>query len=179
MQQPHRPAEQSPAVAHVDVSGIGVNATDTVIRLPHFPALNSKVEIQGCGVYPGGQVASALVACQAWGLRTRYVGKVGDDGAADLQRAEFARTGVEAHLFAVPHCASQVSFVLNDQGSGERTILWRRDSRLDMDPKEMQPEWFQNSKALLLDGHDTPAAIVAARWARERGVPVIGDVDNL
>jgi len=74
--------------ALVDVVGVGLNATDTIIRIPHFPAFNSKVEFRSAEVLPGGQVASAMVACKNWGLVTRYVGKIGDDDAGQLQRRE-------------------------------------------------------------------------------------------
>lgn len=163
----------------VDVVGVGLNATDTVIRLPHFPAFNSKVEVAGSEVMPGGQVASALVACAQWGLRTRYIGSVGDDHAADLQHSEFSRAGVEAHLKSVPGCSSQQAFILVDQGTGERTILWRRDPRLALRPEDVPRELIVHARALHVDGHDNLAAAQAARWAREAGIPVTADVDNL
>jgi sugar/nucleoside kinase (ribokinase family) len=163
----------------VDVVGVGLNATDTLVRLPHFPAFDSKVEFTSADVRPGGQVASAMVACQSWGLRTRYVGKVGDDDAAQLQRREFARAGVEAHLLEVPRCSSQAAFILVDQTTGERTILWKRDARLTMRHEELRREWVVLARVLHLDGHDTAAAAVAAHWAREAGIPVSADVDNL
>jgi len=96
----------------VDVVGVGLNATDTLIRVPHFPTLDSKMRLIETVTRAGGEVASALVACQRWGLRTRYIGKIGDDAAGELQRAEFARDGVEAHLTVVPNCPSQSSFIL-------------------------------------------------------------------
>ena len=169
----------SPEASKVDVVGVGLNATDTVIRLPHFPAFDTKVEFRSAQILPGGQTASAMVACQHWGLRARYVGKVGDDFAAELQRAEFQRAGVEAHLIAVPDCSSQQAFILVDEGSGERTILWRRDERLSLRPGDLRREWVTQARALHVDGHDNLAAAQAARWAREAGIPVTGDVDNL
>jgi sugar/nucleoside kinase (ribokinase family) len=163
----------------VDVVGVGLNATDTLIRLPHFPALDSKVEIQSVEVCLGGQVASAMVACSRWGLRTRYVGKVGEDEAAELQRRAFESDGVEAHLAVARECRSQFAYILVDEASGERTILWNRDTRLELQPEELHREWVQRSKALLVDGHDTAAASAAARWAREAQIPVTADLDNL
>ncbi len=163
----------------VDVVGVGLNATDTLIRLPHFPAFDSKVEFISVEVHPGGQVASAMVACQSWGLKTRYVGKVGDDSAAELQRRELAGAGVEAHLLVVADCTSQVAFILVDQASGERTILWQRDARLTLRPEELRRDWIVRARALHVDGHDTAAAATAARWAREAGLTVTADVDNL
>ena len=162
----------------VDVVGVGLNATDTFIPVAHYPARGSKVEFRSAKVLPGGQVATAVIACQQWGLRTRYVGKVGDDSAAALHRAEFARLGVETHLFTALDCPSQQAFILVDD-SGERTVLWKRDDRMTLRPEELQREWIANSRALHVDGHDTAAAAVAASWARAAGVPVIADLDEL
>ena len=97
----------------VDVVGVGLNATDTLIPLPCYPALGSKVEFHSANVLPGGQVASAMVACQQWGLRTRYVGKVGDDPAAMIHRAEFDRLGVEAHLLTAASPFGRKNFGAN------------------------------------------------------------------
>ena len=71
--------------------GVGLNATDTLIPLSNFPARGSKVEYSTASILPGGQVASTVVACQQWGMSTRYVGKLGDDHAAQLHRDAFAR----------------------------------------------------------------------------------------
>ena len=162
----------------VDVVGVGLNATDTLISLPHHPALGSKVAFHSANVLPGGQVATAMVACQVWGLRTRYVGKLGDDDAANIHRAEFARLGVETHLLTATGCASQQAFILVDD-TGERTVLWKRDPRLTLRPEELQREWISGARALHLDGHDTAAAALAASWARADGIPVIADLDDL
>lgn len=162
----------------VDLVGVGLNATDTLIRLPHYPALGSKVEFRSADVLPGGQVATAVAACQQWGLRTRYVGKIGDDNAAAIHRAEFERLGVETRLLAAPGCASQQAVILVDD-AGERTVLWKRDNRLTLQPEELQREWITEARALHVDGHDTAAAVMAAGWARAAGIPVIADLDDL
>ena len=166
------------AISKVDVVGVGLNATDTLIPVHEFPAAGSKVEFRSANVLPGGQVATAMVACQSWGLRTRYVGKIGDDLAATLHRSEFANLGVEAHLLTAPGCPSQQAFILVDD-AGDRTVLWKRDDRLAIQPSDLQRDWILEARALHLDGHDTSAATVAATWAREAGIPVIADLDEL
>src|ERR1035437_518662 len=98
----------------VDIVGVGLNATDTIIRLPHFPTFNSKVEFRVSEVLPGGQVASAVTACADWGLKARYAGKIGDDPAGQLQQKEMKQSGIEAHWSVVADCQSQSSFILVD-----------------------------------------------------------------
>ena len=165
-------------IPKVDVVGIGLNATDTHIPVPHFPESGSKVEIHSANALLGGQVATAMVACQQWGLQTRYVGKVGQDHAAALHRAEFERMGVETHLFAAHDCPSQQAFILVEP-TGERTVLWKRDGRLTLLPEELDCDWIVNARVLHLDGHDTAAATQAAQWARNAGIPVVADLDDL
>jgi sulfofructose kinase len=162
----------------VDVVGVGLNATDILIPVERFPERGSKVEIHSANAMLGGPTASAIVACQQWGLRTRYVGKLGEDTAAELHREEFLRRGVEAQLFTAPGCGSQQAFILVDS-TGERTVLWKRDSRLTLQPEELERSWITQARLLHLDGHDTAAAAQAARWAGDAGIPVVADLDNL
>jgi sugar/nucleoside kinase (ribokinase family) len=161
----------------VDLVGVGLNATDTLIPLSKFPERGSKVEYAQATILPGGQTASAVIACQTWGLTTRYVGKLGDDDAARLHRQEFARTGVEAQIITVPDAASPQSLIVVD-GGGERTVLCRRDERLLLQPQELNRAWIVHARALLVDGFETAAATQAARWAREAGIPVVADLDE-
>ncbi|MGA7157941.1 MAG: PfkB family carbohydrate kinase [Acidobacteriaceae bacterium] len=162
----------------VDLVGVGLNATDTLISLEEFPACGSKVEYSQETVMPGGQVATAVVACQSWGLRTRYVGKLGDDDAARLHARSFAEAGVEARVVTAENAASARSLILVD-GSGERTVLCRRDERLVLRPEELRREWIVRARALHVDGYDTAAATLAAGWAREAGIPVTADLDEI
>ncbi len=167
-----------PQLEFVDVAGVGINATDTIIRLPHFPVLDSKVEVISSEIKLGGQVASAMIACQRWGLSTRYVGKIGDDEAGKLQIADMKREGVDAHWIVAKGCTSQSSYILVDESCGERTVLWKRDSRIALEPKDLERGWITPTSVLLVDGHDTAASAQAARWACEKGIPVVGDFDN-
>lgn len=166
------------AASQVDLVGVGLNATDTIIPLTTYPAPGSKVEYRTASVSPGGQVASTVVACQIWGMRTRYVGKLGEDPAAELHRQAFAQAGVEARLVVAPGGDSPQSLILVD-GSGERTVLCRRDDRLTLLPEELERDWIVNARVLHVDGCDTAAAVRAAGWAREAGIPVVADLDEV
>src|SRR2546426_12450904 len=85
-------------ISRVDVVGVGVNATDTIIELPHFPSLDTKMELTSARVLAGGQVATAVAARAAWGLKTRYLGRIGGDAAGQLPRGGGAAAGGGAPL---------------------------------------------------------------------------------
>ncbi|MGA7259173.1 MAG: PfkB family carbohydrate kinase [Terracidiphilus sp.] len=167
-----------PSVPMVDVVGVGLNATDTLIPLASFPERGAKLDYAHASVMPGGQTASTIVACCAWGLSARYVGKLGGDDAGRLHGREFARVGVDARLIEVANAASPQSLILID-GGGERTVLCRRDERLLLQPDDLDREWIVNARALHVDGYETAAATQAAQWARAAGVPVIADLDEI
>lgn len=161
----------------IDLVGVGLNAIDTLIPLAHFPARGSKTEYTNASILPGGQAATTVIACQSWGLNTRYVGKLGDDEAGNLHRRAFAQAGVDARLVTVADAASPQSLILVDDG-GERTVLCRRDERLLLQPSDLDRSWIVNTRALHVDGFETAAATQAASWAHSAGVPVIADLDE-
>lgn len=149
-----------------------------MILVPEYPAAGSKIESRSVNVLPGGQVASAMIACQRWGLRTRYIGKLGDDSAAAVHLDAFARARVETQIITVPGCGSQQAIILVDP-QGERTVIWRRDERLVLQPGQIERDWIVHARALLVDGYDTAAATIAAEWAGAAGIPVVGDLDEV
>ncbi len=125
----------------VDLVGVGLNATDTLIPLEQFPQPGSKVQYSTRSVQPGGQVATTVVACQTWGISTRYVGKLGDDDAARLHKEAFARVGAETQIVTVPGTSSLHNVILIDT-AGERTVICQRNNLMVLQPSDLRREWI-------------------------------------
>src|SRR5215469_6284281 len=94
-----------------DVVGVGLNATDTLILVPHFPAYAGKAPYVREMLSPGGQVASAMVACSRLGLRAKYIGAVGDDerGRIQLESLRTSSLNIE-HVQLRANCANQSAY---------------------------------------------------------------------
>jgi sulfofructose kinase len=168
------------AANRVDVVGLGLNATDTVMLVRDFPALGGKERVVSLSQQAGGQIATALVTCQRLGLRTRYIGKVGGDEAGKFQLESLRNEGVDIeHVRVVPGAPNQFGHIIVDQATGERTVFWDRDSRLAVGPEEVAPQAIREGRALHLDGCDVEACIFAAQEAKEAGIPVIADLDTV
>ncbi|MGJ5813342.1 carbohydrate kinase family protein [Paludibaculum fermentans] len=168
------------ATAQFDVVGVGLNATDTVLVIPHFPAYGGKVPFLSEMFSPGGQVASAMVCCASLGLRTKYVGTIGDDQRGDIQWDSLQGSGVNLdHVVRRANCPNQSAYILIDQTTGERTVFWSRSDCLRIEPEEITPEMITCARLLHIDGHDTHAVAHAARIARHHGIPVTIDVDTI
>ena len=78
-----------------DCVGFGTNAVDYLIRVPHYPAFNSKVELSGYTLAPGGEIATTMVGLRRLGLKTVYVGRFGDDDLGEIGRRSLADEGVD------------------------------------------------------------------------------------
>lgn len=163
-----------------DIAGVGLNATDTLLLVPHFPAYAGKVPFTAEILSPGGQVATALAACAKLGLHAKYIGTVGDDERGRIQLASLFEAGVNADDVEVRrNCANQSAYIIIDQSTGERTILWSRPECLRLDPASITPEKIVCARLLHIDGHDTAGVEKAARIAREHEIPVSVDVDTI
>jgi sugar/nucleoside kinase (ribokinase family) len=167
-------------MAEFDVVGVGLNATDTLLVVPHFPAYAGKVPFIEEMLSPGGQIASAMVTCARLGLRTKYIGSVGDDERGRIQMESLRGSGINLdHVQVRKGCANQSAYIIIDRTTGERTVLWRRPESLRVTPEEILPEHITCARLLHIDGHDTPAVERAARIAKEAGMPVTVDVDTI
>jgi sulfofructose kinase len=163
-----------------DVVGVGLNATDTLLILPHFPAYGGKVAFDEEILSPGGQVASAMTTCASLGLRVKYIGTVGDDERGRIQMESLHGLGINLDdLHVRKDCPNQTAYILIDRTTGERTVLWSRPDCLRLDPSEIRPEQIISARLLHIDGHDTPAVAKAASIARQHGIPVTVDVDTI
>lgn len=163
-----------------DVVGVGLNATDTMILIPHFPAYGGKVPFLDEVMSPGGQVATAVVCCAKLGLRTKYIGTIGDDERGRIQWESLQGTGVNLdHVQRRENTPNQSAYILIDQTTGERTVFWSRPEGLRIDPEEITPDQITCARLLHIDGHDTPAVAHAAQIARSHGIPVTVDVDTI
>jgi sulfofructose kinase len=163
-----------------DVVGVGLNATDTLILTPHFPAYAGKVAFDREILSPGGQVASAMVTCARLGLRVKYIGTIGDDERGRVQMESLQASGINLDDVQVrQNCPNQTAYIVIDESTGERTVFWARPGCLRLDPAEIREEMITGARLLHIDGHDTPAVERAATLARNHSIPVVVDVDTI
>jgi sulfofructose kinase len=121
-----------------------------------------------------------MVACARLGLRVKYIGTVGDDLRGQIQMESLRTSGINLdHVQIRANCANQTAYILIDQTTGERTVLWSRPDCLRLEPKDITPDQITSADLLHIDGHDTPAVAKAAQIARSAGIPVTVDVDTI
>lgn len=163
-----------------DVVGFGLNSVDLLVVVSEHPLPDTKQRVEAFARSPGGQAATAMVACQRLGWRARYIGSFGDDEHGRLSRESLEAAGVDVSACrTVPGVPNQFAVILVEPRHGYRTVLWDRHPALAMRPEEV-PQWAVTSgRILLVDCHDTEAATTAARYARAAGMRTVIDVERV
>jgi len=164
------------------IVGFGENSVDLVLRLPHYPqpgAAMSKVAIGRRDVRAGGQVATTIATCAGLGLPTRYLGAFGSDEHGAFIRDGLQRRGVDVSLAVERDGHNRYAVILVDESHGERVVLWQRDARLAIAVSDVRPDWIAGAALVHVDATDEPAAIAVARLARQAGLEVTSDIDEV
>ena len=159
------------------VGGLGASAVDLTYVLPAYPRPEgalSKLRIQSHTISPGGQMATAMAACAALGLRASFLGPTGNDAHGAFVRDELTRRGVDISHSPIADGPQAYSLILLPEGGGERIVLWSRGTFCNFFPVE-----FSRLKLLHVDDVYLDQAIEAAASARKAGCLVTTDIDQV
>jgi len=114
------------------------------------------------------------------GLGTAYIGKVGDDRFGERMLEELRREDVDVSSVVVERGAtSQFAFIMVDEATAARTILWTRGSVSRLAAREANLDLVRSARALFIDDLEPEAALAAARQARAARIPVLIDAGSL
>jgi sulfofructose kinase len=173
------PFEVPPAASRpFDVVGVGQNSIDYLAVTPTPPAANSKQRLDRFVILPGGQVATAMVACSRLGWRCRYIGAFGGDEAGRVSRQSLEAEGVDVTAArTIAGAANRTAVIVVDARSGERTVLWHADAALRIG--DVAREAATSGRLLIVDADDIGASASAAAAARAARIPTIVDIDAL
>lgn len=163
-----------------DAVGFGLNAVDHLVVVPAYPEFDTKVRFVEHIQAAGGETATAMTALQRLGMRTAYAGRFGSDAEGLFGFAALKDEGVDMKFAeSIEGARNQVAFILIDEQSGERTVIWDRDERLAYRAEEAPVELASRGSILHLDAHDSLACARVARVARKAGTIVSADIDNI
>ena len=161
------------------ITGIGYCGMDYLCIVPYVP-LDDKVEMVKSLVQGGGPAVTAIVAAARLGARTVFGGAVGDDERGARILAGLKEEGVDTRGVKVrPRARSPAGICWIEQKSGWRSIAWTHGTARPLAPREIDRGTILRSDVLHLDGHQTRAAIAAARIARRHGVAVSLDAGTI
>ena len=163
-----------------DVIGFGTNAVDFLIQVPVYPPYSSKIELSDYVRAAGGEIATTMVGLQRLNLKTAYVGRFGADAEGDFGLQTLRDEMVDVSFAEqVEGARTQIAFIVIDERSGERTVIWHRDERLGYTEEDAPVEASALGKVLHLTTHDARACSRMAQNAKVEKTIVSIDIDNI
>ncbi|TVT61760.1 ribokinase [Amycolatopsis rhizosphaerae] len=155
----------------------GLCTIDVVQRVAELPEPGEKVQSTSVEVAAGGPATNAAVTVAALGGDPVLVTVLGTHPLAALARADLDTCGVRL-LDADPGCPEPpaLSAVAVRERDGERTVVSRNAARSTARLPSLAG--FGDVRSVLVDGHHPALALGVARWARERGLPVVLDAGS-
>jgi sugar/nucleoside kinase (ribokinase family) len=128
---------------------------------------------------PGGQAANVAAWAATLGAEARFVGRRGDDPAAEIVARALARYGVDV----VGPAGGRTGVVVSIASDGDRTMASDRGVSPDLEPRDLDAAWF-DCDVLHLSGYSllrdpiASASAAAAVFAREHGAQVAVDIST-
>lgn len=169
-----------PSSRSVDVVAVGENSIDLLAEVDGHPMADSKMPLVGLSERPGGQSATAAVALARLGVRTAYIGRVGDDAYGRRGLDSLIAEGIDvSDVVTVPGVGSRFAVILVDRRAATRTVLWHRDAGLEMTADDIPRRAVQGTRVLYLDAAETAAATAAAETARLVGTRTVIDIEKV
>lgn len=162
-----------------DVLGLGAVAVDDFLYVDEFPRSDGKTQVQARARAGGGLAGTALVAAARLGARTGFCGVLDDDELSRFTLNELSREGVDTSPVVRRAGARPIhSVIILRRNHADRCILFSLAGVQSPTDTDLPESLIAASRVLLVDYTVAPAAIRAARLARQYGRPVVGDLER-
>jgi ribokinase len=160
----------------VRLTTLGDLLLDVIVR-PERPLVPGDDQPAVTRTGPGGQAANVAAWAATLGAEARFVGRRGDDAAAEVVTRALAGHGVEV----VGPAAGRTGIVVSIACGGDRTMASDRGVAPDLEPRDLDAAWF-DCDVLHLSGYSllrepiAAASAAAAAFARGHGAQVAVDI---
>ena len=162
------------------IVGIGACVADTLIKVPSYPAEDTKMRATSSKIAGGGPVATGLVAVSKLGGDAAYIGVLSDDNGGHFLKTDFEKYGVATDLVEVKSgYRSFTSVIWLAEDSATRTCVFDKGDLPALVLSEEQKKAIREAEILMVDGNELDAAVEAAKIAKEYGTKVLYDCGGL
>ena len=155
-----------------DVVGVGLATLDQIGVGPR--SRDESVELTTFSLQAGGPTGTALATMAAFGARTRYFGRLGQDAFGQIIQRRLRSFGVDtsAVLFE-PNRLSPVTFTMIEANGGRRYVRYTRGDTTPLRASDLPADLFEQVRLLYIDAEMPEVQIVAAERAHAQGARVI------
>jgi sugar/nucleoside kinase (ribokinase family) len=161
---------------------MGSAGVDYLAQVASYPKPDEKLRTERLEAQGGGNCGNALTAAARLGLSPCIVTKIGDDGLGDGIISEFQRDNIATDcILRASGAPSPFTYIIVDREGATRTCIHTPGEAFN--PSELTPEFahtaLDNAALVYFDGRLTEAALLLAREARSRNIPVLVEGERL
>ena len=169
--------------SNLDVIGIGTNAIDQVIQLYRIPDADAKVVCppEKYALFDGGIMGNTLTGLSRLGLKTGYLGKLGDDNFAKMIQESCRNDNIDlSHCEVIPGKHTACTWIVVD-ADGDRSIVLFPNVLTEVNEAfiEKASGYIKSCRLLHVEGSEMRLKpfIHAAKIAKSAGARISFDLD--
>lgn len=175
-------SEKERKVAPVDrekkVVGVGMAGLDFIAKVHKFPQPDQKIRSVEHSIQGGGNAANTLTCLRRLGVNAVLVTKIGSDFASQSIIEELEREDMDTSLIQRQDGAqSAFTYVIVDAETSTRTCI-HTPSSAELSSEEVNLDCLIGASLVHLDGRHPLAALKVAQHAKEKGIPIVLDVER-
>ena len=159
------------------ITCVGPIFLDRVIKIDRFPDKPIKLVASGLEKRLGGPAPVASFAIKSLGGEAEFIGRFGDDDAADYLKSELLNSGISIQKsIDVVDAQTSQSHIFEDR-KGERMLAAYNEEKLTNE--KILPSFdFSSNQSYLVDTNWIEAAHFVAIQSKKRKINCVVDLDN-
>lgn len=110
-----------------------------------------RAELERFDAIPGGCAANTLCGMGAYGVHTRFFGKIGEDSFESLYRASFTEYTVEYDVAASAQESSQCAVLITPDG--ERSFAFIHGASFDLSPEDIPDDQLKRAELIYAENY--------------------------
>lgn len=132
----------------------------------------------GVKYVPGGSAANTITCASIFGMRTGYIGKIGNDELGHLFKSSMEQLGVHTTMLYGSKSSGRC-MVFITEANAERTFADYMGAALEMGPGDLKPEYFEGYDYFHIEGYlvqDQELISKAVQMAKAAGCKISIDM---
>ncbi|MHA1268440.1 MAG: carbohydrate kinase family protein [Candidatus Helarchaeota archaeon] len=163
----------------VEIIGLGEIVIDFVSKIPYFPEPDEKIDAISQEKFAGGVTANYVTAASRLGVKTGFMGAVGDDPDGDFLIEDLEKENVD-HSFTLKkkNMKTPINFIMVDL-NGDKIIIQSPHMQITkLDIGDINENYISNAKLLHTTAIHTEITLKAIEIAKKNDIIVSFDLEK-
>jgi ribokinase len=164
----------------VEIIGLGEIVIDFVSKVPHFPEPDEKIDAISQEKFAGGVTANYVTAASRLGIKTGFIGAVGDDNEGEFLIKDLENEKVD-HRFTLKkrEMKTPVNFIMVEPKEGQKVIIQSPHMQsTKLNPEDIDVDYIKNAKLLHTTAIHTELTKKAIKIAKNNDLIVSFDLEK-